>query len=130
MAECFARLQVPGAEWINSKSVSQSSKLGDERTTAQVHPRLLTQKLAENANKVIYAQAEKIEFNAEGRPSAVIATGKDGQSVKIDCTDVVVAAGPWAGKLMKKLFKEDSSIAPSDYNIVGSRAHSVSMSCP
>lgn len=126
MAKYVAHLQVPGADWINGKSVSQSSKLGDERTTAQVHPRLLTQKLAEKANKVIYAQAERIETAADGSPSAVIAKGKDGEVTKIDCTDVVVAAGPWAGKLMTKLFKEDRNIDTSDYNIVGSRAHSVS----
>ncbi|KAK9900689.1 FAD dependent oxidoreductase [Cystobasidium minutum MCA 4210] len=118
--------KVPGAEWINNKSVSQSSKLGDERTTAQVHPRLLTQKLAESADKIIYAQAERIETSgSDGKPSAVLAKGKDGNEVKVDCTDVVVAAGPWSGQLVKKLFKNDSSVDSSDYSIVGSRAHSI-----
>lgn len=119
--------QVPGAEWINSKSVSQSSKLGDERTTAQVHPRLLTQKLAEKADRIVNAQAESIETGPDGKPLAVIAKDKDGKQVKLDCSDVVVAAGPWSGQLMKKLFKGDASVHISDFNIVGSRAHSVSL---
>lgn len=119
---------MPGADWINNKSVLQSSKLGDERTTAQVHPRLLTQKLSESANKIVYAQAEKVETLSNGKPSAVLAKTKEGEDVRLECTDVVVAAGPWSGQLTKKLFKDDSSIDVSDYNIVGSRAHSVSHS--
>lgn len=91
-----------------------------------MHPRLLTQKLAESADKIIYAQAEKIETGPDGKPSAVIAKDKAGNEVQVDCTDVVVATGPWSGKLVKKLFKDDSSIDASDYHIVGSRAHSVS----
>lgn len=93
-----------------------------------MHPRLLTQKLAESADKIIYAQAERIETGSDGKPAAVIAKDKAGNEVKVDCTDVVVAAGPWSGKLVKKLFKDDSGIDASDYHIVGSRAHSVSSS--
>lgn len=100
--------------------------MGDERTTAQVHPRLLTQKLAEKANNIVHAQAEKIETKPDGGPLAVIARSGNGAAIQVECTDVVVAAGPWAGQLARKLFKDDSSIDASDYNIVGSRAHSVS----
>jgi glycine/D-amino acid oxidase-like deaminating enzyme len=85
----------------------------------------LTEKLAKSADKVIYAQAERIERGPDGRPVAVIAKDKDGQDIRVGCSDVLVAAGPWAGRLAKKLFKDDSNIDTSDYNIVGSRAHSV-----
>lgn len=118
------RKRVPGAEWINDQAISKSSKLGDERTTAQVHPRLLTERLAKEVGKVVIASAERLE-SQDGKVSAVVAKTASGEEVKLECTDVVVAAGPWAGKLAEKLFRNDKDVRTQDLEIEGSRAHSV-----
>lgn len=117
--------RVPGAEWINDKAISKSSKLGGEDTCAQVHPRLLTERLAEEVGNVIIAQAESVEFGSDGKPVAVLARKRDGEEVKLECTDVVVAAGPWSGTLARKLFKDVPSVPLKKLQIQGSRAHSV-----
>jgi glycine/D-amino acid oxidase-like deaminating enzyme len=118
--------KVPGADWINDSAVRQSAKLGGTDTTAQVHPRLLTERLAKEVGSTVIAQAEGIEYGTDGRPVAVLARERDAsEQIRLDCTDVVLAAGPWSGKLVNKLFKDDPAIDTSDYNVVGSRAHSI-----
>ena len=118
---------MPDAEWINAEAVSKSNKLGGTDTTAQVHPRLLTQLLAKEVGNTVIAEAESIEYATDlgGKPKAVLAKSLDGKEVRLECTDVVLATGPWSGKLMKKLFENDPSISIEDYDIRGSRAHSV-----
>ncbi|KAF8610195.1 FAD dependent oxidoreductase, partial [Ceratobasidium sp. AG-I] len=105
---------VPGAEWL--KSVSAISKLGSTSTTAQAHPLYLTQALVESAQsrgvKVHIATASGLEFAADSKtPTAVVTTNQDGSQVSIPATDVVFAAGPWTGKLAKKLLGEDAGAA-------------------
>lgn len=118
--------KVPGADWVNPEAVRQSAKLGSTKTTAQVHPRLLTQALAEQVGNTVIAHAESISYDEQsGRPSAVLAKTKEGKQISLPCTDVVIAAGPWAGKLASRLFTSDTNIDASEYRIVGSRAHSI-----
>ena len=117
--------KVPDADWVNSKAVRQSAKLGGTDTTAQVHPRLLTQLLAEEVGQVVIATAQSIDYGQDARPTAVVATTKEGKQLSLPCTDVVIAAGPWAGKFMSRAFVDDPAVDASDYNIVGSRAHSI-----
>lgn len=119
------RKKLPGADWVNPEAVSKSSKLGGTDTTAQVHPRLLTEQLAKAVNNTVIAQAEEIQYGENGEPTAVLARTVEGKDVKLDCTDVVIATGPWTGRFVKRLFGKDSLVDASDYNITGSRAHSV-----
>lgn len=137
---------VPDAPWINGNCLSKVSKLGGPDTTAQVHPRLLTRRLAEEVDSTVIGKATEILYDSStGRPRGVRAIRRQrrqhqqGQSspppssktedqleeFTLECTDVVIAAGPWTGKLMKELFVGDEQVDASDYNITGSRAHSV-----
>ena len=117
--------KVPDADWVNPTAVRQAAKLGGTDTTAQVHPRLLTQAMAEEVGKIVIAQAQSIHYGNDGRPTSVMATTKDGKEISLPCTDVVIAAGPWAGKFMSRIFGKDGEVDASEYNIVGSRAHSI-----
>ena len=115
---------VPDVPWINPEAVVKSAMLGDTRTTAQVHPRLLTQRLAKEVGNTIIGQAHSLEYT-EDKLTAVLAKDKSGQDMRIACTDVVLAAGPWTSKLLRKVFANDSSINVKDYSITSSRAHSI-----
>lgn len=117
--------KVPGAPWINTEAVTRSGLLGDPTTNAQVHPRLLTQRMARDL-KVVTGQAHQIKY-ADGRPVAVVASDSDNNQQELPCTDVVIATGPWSGKFMKRLFEGDAEVDPTDYDIGGSRAHSVGL---
>ena len=92
------------------------SKLGSTSTTAQAHPLHLTQALVESAQsrgvKVHIATASGLEFAADSKtPTAVVTTKQDGSQVSIPATDVVFAAGPWTGKLAKRLLGEGAGAA-------------------
>ncbi|KAG8695965.1 hypothetical protein FRC09_008825 [Ceratobasidium sp. 395] len=105
---------VPGAEWL--KSVSGIAKLGDTKSTGQVHPRLLTQALAESAEsrgvQIHIATVTKFEFAPDSKTvTGVVATKSDGSEITIPATDVVFAAGPWTGKLARELLGKDAGVA-------------------
>lgn len=73
---------------------------------------------------MVIAEAERIEYDGSS-VQAVLARDVEGKEIRLECTDVVVATGPWSGKLMRKLFKEDKLVNADDYDITSSRAHSV-----
>ncbi|QRW00104.1 FAD-dependent oxidoreductase [Ceratobasidium sp. AG-Ba] len=105
---------VPGADWL--KSVSSISKLGGTTSTAQAHPRLMTQVLAEDARsrgvQIHIATATGLEFEPGPKTvTGVIVSKDDGETETIPATDVVFAAGPWTGALAKKLLGKDAGVA-------------------
>ncbi|KAG8964767.1 hypothetical protein FRC03_001378 [Tulasnella sp. 419] len=113
------RKSVPGADWLNS--VSKHSELGTPQTTAQVLPGAFTQTIAQAAEKqgvqITIANVEELHDVDDGTRE-VIAIDNDGKRISFMATDVVFAAGPWTGKLAKKLLGKDAgpaaNIVPSD----------------
>jgi glycine/D-amino acid oxidase-like deaminating enzyme len=115
-----------GLEWLRSDIVKGTKILGTKRTTAQVHPRLLTMRLVELAQakgaKVILGQVNAIEQALGSGPTAVVVLGRDGHSQTIPATDVIITAGPWSGDLAYKLLGKQLKKRVA---IEGNRAHSV-----
>lgn len=89
--------------------------MGDETTTAQVHPYYLTNALADEATtsgvKVTIATVNGIDMDEAGAPSTVSAVTTDGQLIKIPATDVIFAAGPWTGRLALNLLADKAGPA-------------------
>ncbi|KAK6151187.1 hypothetical protein DH2020_016119 [Rehmannia glutinosa] len=90
--------------------------IGTTETTAQVHPQLFTKTLLSKAVevyglKVVIGKLEKVEVT-EGEAKAVVLEG--GGEIEADA--VVLALGPWTGKL---------SLLGSMFRISGLKAHSI-----
>ena len=70
-------------------------ELGDEKTTAQVHPRKFTKTLVElaskNGAKLLHGRVDAIELNCETVVGVSIAGSL------LSCDVVVIAMGPWSG---------------------------------
>ncbi|CEM26891.1 unnamed protein product [Vitrella brassicaformis CCMP3155] len=103
-------------EWLD-KNVWANGKLGDESTTAQVHPRLLTEALLAGATRrgaqLRIGRVEAIEM-ADDRS----VTGVKVDGTVIPCEKVVIAMGPWTKEAAKWLALPQ---------IGGQRYHSITM---
>lgn len=104
-------------DWFDSDSIRTYSKMGDPTTTAQVHPFLFTNSMADLARekgaKVIFGSVTNIEYSGHGVKGVNYIDKETKESKSLEATDVIVAAGPWS----KKVFPD----AP----IEALRAHSV-----
>lgn len=126
-------------DWLDAKHVSSASSMGGNGTTAQVTPLALVEHLVSQAKEnknvevLLGTRAERIEINGDGHVEQLIVKGQDGGERKLPVDDVVVAAGPWTGKLLKSLLPANAS-QPSFYRnasrITGSRAHSIVVEAP
>ncbi|CAL8109020.1 unnamed protein product [Calicophoron daubneyi] len=116
-------------EWIGGK-VSNFSRLGDQTTTAQVNPLLLTnelfqksQELTQNRTCVKIARVVGLEFSSDDCPRITgvrVSTGDD--SVETIAADLLlVAAGPWT----KSVVEWFSSGSFPSRGFGGHRAHGV-----
>lgn len=110
--------------------ITSTSNIGGGGTTAQVTPRLLTEHLVREAEKSgahirLGTRATGVGKDENGALKAVKIQDADGEST-IEATDIVLAAGPWTGTLVSKLFGKDLSRGLKNAaSIDGSRAHSV-----
>ncbi|TIB05683.1 hypothetical protein E3P96_01027 [Wallemia ichthyophaga] len=112
-----------GAHWLSDKVVDKCSVLGTPPSTAQVTPEPLVQTLAELSKAdVVIASAEQVNRDNDGNIFSVRAQTKEGNSVEIPATDVVLAAGPWTGRLAQKLL---SPAEARKCSVTGQRAHSI-----
>lgn len=117
------------APWV--QNVISNSVLGDKSTTSQVHPEQFTQAIADlsKAQGVDYilGSATGLRRDDDGKIITLIyERQEDGSEGLIDCTDVVLCAGPWTGMLAKKLFADEPSLKMrAVQGISGHRAHSV-----
>ncbi|GAA5841781.1 hypothetical protein JCM5353_007768 [Sporobolomyces roseus] len=113
--------------WLNQEVLTHSSVLGSQETTSQVHPELFTKAIWEEAEKMgvegIWGTIDGMEKTSDGTYQLSV-TSRDDESEKSTLTadQVVVAAGPWTGKLLKELGVQGGGRAR---RIDGSRAHSV-----
>lgn len=128
--------------WLNKDLLTSTEVLGSEETTAQVHPELFTRAIADEAQKegveVVYGTAQSLE-RLEGaddgcRVSVSPRTATSGESSaetarSLEFDQVVVAAGPWTGRLLSTL-GPIASRAGRAKAIRGSRAHSIVVRSP
>lgn len=114
--------------WLPS-NVLATRKLGDQATNAQVHPGLLTKFLADQVlskpnTSLIIGQAVSLSSGdaSESRHNVTVKPTNGGESINVPADSVVLAAGPWTGKLAVDLLgkKVGGRIA-----VEGHRAHSV-----
>ncbi len=100
-----ARLEggAPAPDWVDGACATYR-RLGDARTTAQVHPASLTRALVAAAcdrGAVLRSGTVEAVEHAGGPGARVRAVRIDGESVAADV--VVVAMGPWSGALGESL---------------------------
>ena len=123
--------RTPAIDWLNSDVFISSSSIGGNGTTAQVSPGYLTRWLVGEAQKKgvevrLSTKATGVRRNAEGHVTGVEVANASGTDV-IPATDVVIATGPWTGKVLEEWFGP-TDIPPYLRNataIEGSRAHSI-----
>lgn len=133
-----------GLDWVEGKHIVSHSNMGGGGTTAQATPLPLTEYLvaraqqlggSEHVQVLCSSRAQHIKFTPQGHCQALMIQNKQtGQEQEIPATDVVIAAGPWTGKLVKSLLKTDNVPLPKFVSkasrIGGSRAHSIVVEAP
>lgn len=130
----------PELDWIEGKHVKSASNMGGGGTTAQVTPLKLVEHLVaqsseqnKNVKIMLNTRAERVEVNESGHINRLIVKDKDGVEQTLDVDDVVVAAGPWTGKVIQSMLPSHVK-RPSFYRrasrITGSRAHSIVVQSP
>jgi glycine/D-amino acid oxidase-like deaminating enzyme len=131
----------PEIDWVDGQHVTSTSSMGGSGTTAQVTPLKLVEHLvaesqrnSKNVDVILNTRAERINLGSNGRvESLIIKDQQKGEERSLNVDDVVIAAGPWTGKLLKSLLPsgaETPSFYRSASRITGSRAHSVVMQSP
>ena len=88
----------------------------------------------ERGAKVTIATVDGLEFAEDGKsPSTILATNERGESVKIEATDIVFAAGPWTASVAKTLLGKRASaaleIVPRYLCVAFARTSSFNSSC-
>lgn len=121
----------PKIDWLNQQVFISSSPIGGGGSTAQVTPGELTQFLANKAKEAgveirLQTKAIGLDLNESSRVKGV-KIQVNGEEQVLPATDVVVAAGPWTGKLLQTWFTPSTMPAylRSASMIEGSRAHSI-----
>ncbi|GAC97992.1 FAD dependent oxidoreductase [Pseudozyma hubeiensis SY62] len=119
--------------WLDQDIVRSTSNMGGGGTTAQVHPGQLTQHLVDESRRagvevLFNSQAIALRFDDSKKVDKLeVQDTKSGITKTIHVDDLVIAAGPWTGSLVSKLFPRNLLPAhlKSASSIDGSRAHSV-----
>lgn len=103
------------------------SKLGGHSTTAQVHPGLFTNFFSEQFTSrpntsLILGRANSLKLNDNKAKSVTIQPKDGGAEQEIPADVVVIAAGPWTGRLALELLGKQVG---SRLGVDGHRAHSI-----
>ena len=121
----------PKIGWLNPDVFISTSLIGGGGSTAQVTPGPLTEFLGERAQEVgvqilLQTKATGLDLTEDGKVQGV-KIQQAGEDKVLPATDVIVAAGPWTGKLLKTWFPSDKMppFLRSASMIEGSRSHSV-----
>ncbi len=125
-------------DWLDKEIITSTSNMGGKGSTAQVHPGLLTRHLVQESIEagvevLFNTRATGLRFNDQRRVTGVeITDSKTQDQQTIDADELVIAAGPWTGSLITKLFPR--SMLPAHLkaasSIDGSRAHSIVIESP
>lgn len=110
-------------DWLSADTLRDSSVLGNKDSTAQVHPALFTQALMEEAVKLGVKLETGTADTLERHDDGTFTVRADGGKLAIDCTDVVICAGPWTGRVLAQFGLASSGGRAK--SITGSRAHSI-----
>ncbi|KAK8869699.1 hypothetical protein IAR55_000267 [Kwoniella newhampshirensis] len=119
--------------WLPQGLVHSSRPLGGHSTTAQVHPRLFTtffseKFLSQPSTSLILGTVTSLSTapppasGGENSPRSVDITTLDGEKKEVEADVVVIAAGPWTGRLAQKLL---GAKIGGRLGVQGHRAHSV-----
>jgi glycine/D-amino acid oxidase-like deaminating enzyme len=114
-------------EWLPKGTVLASRTLGTTSTTSQVHPEQFTKfilrKFLERPNtNLIIGSATSLSVSPDSQtPEALTVTTVNGEQT-LPCSTLVLAAGPWTGRLASKLLTEK---AAKHCQVDGQRAHSI-----
>lgn len=105
-------------DWFDQESLTGYSEMGTPSTTAQVHPYKFTTSMAdlavEKGAKVILGMATGVDYTGTHGVKGVTYEDRETNHIHtLPATDVILAAGPWTGRVFPE--------AP----IEASRAHSV-----
>ncbi|CAO1620811.1 unnamed protein product [Sympodiomycopsis kandeliae] len=131
-----------GPNWIDQRHVVKTSVMGGGGTTAQVTPEPLVRHLVQqaqaranegditlNVKLSTHAQKAQIDSSSNRITSLEVLDRNSNETSTIECTDLVLATGPWTGQATRKLFpRQVISSTPclnAASNVSGSRAHSV-----
>jgi glycine/D-amino acid oxidase-like deaminating enzyme len=111
-------VEVPeGLDWFDNDSIRSYSEMGNPNTTAQVHPFLFTNSMADLAKEkganIILGAVTAIDYTGHGVKGVTYEDKETKHIHTLPATDVIVAAGPWS-----------SHVFP-DAPIDAIRAHSV-----
>jgi glycine/D-amino acid oxidase-like deaminating enzyme len=130
------------ASWIDGQYVTSASHMGGGGTTAQATPQPLVEHLVSEARAsgmvdvLCSTRAQRVNVDQQGRVNGLVVR-KDGQDTILAVSDVVVAAGPWTGALLKTLLPKEMQKASNfprfmkqAMRITGSRAHSIVVHAP
>lgn len=100
--------------WVDpSASAAPPRELGTPDTTAQVHPGLFTKAvLAASGAEVVIGEVERV-MARDGRVAGVVVKGRD---AVVDADAVVLALGPWSGRL---------EVVSEVFDVSGLKAHSI-----
>ena len=115
--------------WVNSKNVLQTSIIGSEENTAQVHPKRLTEAMlaavARRGGQVIErTEVIRILLNKDGGNRVTGVTVRNVQSreeTTLDATVIVLALGVWTSCALKTILPEAQPLP----KISGLKVHSV-----
>lgn len=112
--------------WLPKGYVQSTSTLGTHATTAQVHPRLLTNFLTDRFLRepgctLVLGTARALGLE-DHRPSTLMVTLKEGGEKILDIDTIVLTNGPWLGKLATEILP---SSAARRLAVDGQMAHSL-----
>lgn len=112
--------------WLRNGLVQSSRVLGSHTTTAQVHPRLFTtffanKFLEEPSTSVVIGTVKSLNLE-DGASKSIGVVSPEGEKTEIDADVIVIAAGPWTGRLAGQLLGEKIG---SRLGVQGHRAHSI-----
>ncbi|KAK1924891.1 putative cytoplasm protein [Papiliotrema laurentii] len=112
-------------KWLPEGLIQSSRSLGTPKTTAQVHPRLLTSFLSEqflaSENTDLVIGHATLASTENGAVSSVTVSTQSGEKT-FPADAVVIAAGPWTGDLAVKLL---GPRVGGRLGVTGHRAHSI-----
>ncbi|CAD6904892.1 unnamed protein product [Tilletia controversa] len=124
-------------DWIDPRVLaSELDLLGDESTTAQVTPGLLSIFLLEHARDrldvdlLLGTAVRSIHTGDDGRVTSLTVSREGDVVDEIQATDIIVCAGPWTGAFFKVAIDPTSPLQRLPFvktasRIGGQRAHSI-----
>lgn len=126
------RMNKKSMDWIDPNVLQRQRILSTDDTTAQVHPGLFTKAIAELAVdagvEIIHATVDSLSLSPLSLTATPLASSTPSSScppeLVLHPTKILLAAGPWTGGLVEKLFGKGKGGGRAR-RIGGERAHSV-----